>query len=214
VDPTDDVVVVNKTVGSATTVTLPAAPTTGEMLVVKDGKGDAGTNPITVGGNGKTLDGAASYTIDVNSGSVTLVYNGTEWDILSTVSVSSASLSRFTLMGDLAAAVGTTTGGPIIDYVFVESGFTISAINMLCPVSPSSGNITIDILRATSSGGAFSSLYATNTKPSLTCAGNASYQTFTGSNLPDIKTIAAGSVLAVRLTNAPLGASDLYVTIR
>jgi hypothetical protein len=128
----------------------------------------------------------------------------------------SASLSRFMAVGDLASIVASESGGPIIDYVFVPAGFTITAIDVLCPSAPSEGTITIDILRSTGTGQAFSSLYtgAPNTKPSLTCAGNASFATFTGTNLPNTTTIAAGSVLAVKLTAAPLGANDLYVTIR
>lgn len=123
-------------------------------------------------------------------------------------------LSRLVAVGDLALIAATEEGGAIIDYVLVTSDLTISAIDLLCPESPSSGAITIDVLRATTSGGAFSSIYTSNTKPSLTCAGNASFATFTGSNLPNTTSIAAGSVLAVKLTAAPTGAQDLYVTIR
>jgi hypothetical protein len=128
----------------------------------------------------------------------------------------SASLSRFMALGDLASIVASESGGAIIDYVFVPAGFTITAIDVLCPSAPGEGSITIDLLRSTGTGQAFSSLYtgAPNTKPSLTCAGNASFATFTGTNLPNTTTIAAGSVLAVKLTAAPLGANDLYVTIR
>lgn len=77
----DNLIVVNKSVGSATTITLPAAPTTGSMVVVKDGKGDAATNNITVDGNGKNIDGDATRVISVNYGAVSLVYNGTQWNV-------------------------------------------------------------------------------------------------------------------------------------
>jgi hypothetical protein len=80
VDPLDDVVIVNKETGSATTVTLPASPTVGEVVTVKDGKGDAATNNVTVAGNGKNIDGAASYVLNNNYGAVSLVYNGTQWN--------------------------------------------------------------------------------------------------------------------------------------
>lgn len=77
----DNVIVVNKSTGSATTITLPASPASGEIKIVKDGKGDAKTNNITIAGNGKNIDGTASRTINVNYGSFCLVYNGTQWNV-------------------------------------------------------------------------------------------------------------------------------------
>jgi hypothetical protein len=77
----DNIIVVNKSTGSATTITLPASPTSGEIKIVKDGKGDAQTNNITIAGNGKNIDGTASRTINVNYGSYCLVYNGTQWNV-------------------------------------------------------------------------------------------------------------------------------------
>lgn len=76
-------VVVNKTVGSATTVTLVASPIAGHVAVVKDGKGDAGANNITIQSASGTIDGAASKAIGSNFGSMVFGYNGTEWNVLS-----------------------------------------------------------------------------------------------------------------------------------
>ena len=73
---------VNKTVGAATQVNLPASPATGRVLIVKDGKGDAGSNNITVSGNGKNIDGAASVTISSNYGVSRVVYNGTQYNVI------------------------------------------------------------------------------------------------------------------------------------
>lgn len=78
----DYIVVVNKTVGAATAVNLPSSPTTGTMLRIKDGKGDAATNNITVMPAAGTIDGAATYVINVNYGAVDIVYNGTSWSIV------------------------------------------------------------------------------------------------------------------------------------
>lgn len=52
------------------TVTLPAAPTNGMVVVVKDGDGSLGAGfTITVDGNGNTVDGAATFVMDnVNPG--------------------------------------------------------------------------------------------------------------------------------------------------
>jgi hypothetical protein len=65
------------------TVTLPAAPTTGQVHMIKDTTGNASNaNPITVAGNGNNIDGNASIEIRRNYGSFTLIYNGTEWNII------------------------------------------------------------------------------------------------------------------------------------
>lgn len=78
----DDVVIVNKTTGAATAVTLTATPATGDELTIKDGKGDSGTNVITVSPAAGTIDGQASVTIDQNYGARLFVYNGTEWNLI------------------------------------------------------------------------------------------------------------------------------------
>jgi hypothetical protein len=78
----DHIVVVNKSSGEATTVNLPSSPATGRTLVIKDGKGDAATNNITITPAAGTIDGAATLVISANYGSATLVYNGTQWNVV------------------------------------------------------------------------------------------------------------------------------------
>lgn len=82
VTSSDMVVVINKASGAATQVNLPASPASGRLLIVKDGKGDAASNNITVSGNGKNIDGAASVTISSNYGVSRLVYNSTQWNVI------------------------------------------------------------------------------------------------------------------------------------
>ena len=79
---TDDIIVVNKTVGAATTVNLVSSPATGAMVTVKDGKGDAGTNNITITPASGNIDGAGTFVMATNYESLTFVYNGTQWNIL------------------------------------------------------------------------------------------------------------------------------------
>ena len=76
---TDDVIVVNKTSGAATTVNLIASPVTGDSLVIKDGKGDSATNNITIVPNAGTIDGASSLVLATNYAAVNLCYDGTIW---------------------------------------------------------------------------------------------------------------------------------------
>ena len=79
---TETLIVINKSVAATTTVTLQASPTTGRVLIVKDGKGDAGANNITIDGNGKTIDGAGTKVINTNYDVRRLAYNGTEWNLI------------------------------------------------------------------------------------------------------------------------------------
>ena len=61
VQPNDGLIIINKTVGAATTVTLPASASKVGKVKVVDWKGDAGTNNITVNPNGsEKFNGAAS----------------------------------------------------------------------------------------------------------------------------------------------------------
>ena len=77
---TDTIIVVNKTVGSATAVTLPDAVANAKrVLTVVDGKGDAATNNITVSG-AQNINGAASVVINTAYGVLRLVSNGTTWN--------------------------------------------------------------------------------------------------------------------------------------
>ena len=59
----------------ACTVTLPAGPTDGQRILVKDSSGLASVNVITVDGNGKMIDGIALAAIITNYGKIEMVYN-------------------------------------------------------------------------------------------------------------------------------------------
>lgn len=79
---TDQIIIVNKTSGSATELTLPASPTLGMVYRIKDGKGDSETNNITITPDSGNIDGDSNLVINANYTSVDLVYNGTEWNIV------------------------------------------------------------------------------------------------------------------------------------
>lgn len=78
--PTDALIKVDTS--SARTITPLASPTTGQVHIIKDTVGSAAANNITVTPSGKNIDGAASSIINVNYGSITIVYNGSEWSIV------------------------------------------------------------------------------------------------------------------------------------
>jgi hypothetical protein len=68
---------------AARTVILPPDPMIHESHTVKDSTGaGAAANNITVNGNGKLIDGAATNVIAVTRKAVTYVYNGSGWDAI------------------------------------------------------------------------------------------------------------------------------------
>lgn len=77
----DYLVIIRKTVGAATTVNLPAG-VLNQTFVIKDGKGDAFTNNITVTPTSGTIDNKATYVINIGYGAVTFTYDGTQWVVL------------------------------------------------------------------------------------------------------------------------------------
>lgn len=74
----DGVICVNKTSGAATTVNL-AAGYVGEHLTVKDCKGDAATNNITVTPASGNIDGSATYVINTNYGAWLGEFMNSQW---------------------------------------------------------------------------------------------------------------------------------------
>lgn len=84
----ETVLVVRKASAAATAVTLPTvsgAKDNGRTVVVKDGKGDAGTNNITITDpSAQTIDGGASLVISANYGKATLCYDGagSKWNVI------------------------------------------------------------------------------------------------------------------------------------
>ena len=77
----DDLIVINQATGAAISVALEASPAVGVSHRIKDGKGDAATNFITLVPNAGTIDGAPSYVIKVGWYSATVTYSGTEWSL-------------------------------------------------------------------------------------------------------------------------------------
>lgn len=74
----NDVVVCNRTTLGPFTVNLPATPANGDQVRIKDGKGDADTEFITITATGgKTIDGAATLILDESFGARTLVFGDT-----------------------------------------------------------------------------------------------------------------------------------------
>ena len=72
------------TTGSAFTVNLPASPSAGDIMAVKDYTGTFGSNGCTVGRNSSNIRSAASdFKLDTNNAGATFIYvDGTEgWQV-------------------------------------------------------------------------------------------------------------------------------------
>lgn len=73
----DGTVLIDKTAGSATAVSLPPSPTINVAYTVADGKGDAPTHNITVTDpNSYNIDGNASDVLNVAFASKTYLWTG------------------------------------------------------------------------------------------------------------------------------------------
>jgi hypothetical protein len=78
-------VLANTSAGSFT-VTLPATPTVGSQCIIADDASTFGTNNLTVGRNGSTIEGtAADLVLDINGVSVQFIYNGTTWNVFAQI---------------------------------------------------------------------------------------------------------------------------------
>lgn len=79
---TDQYLAVNVS-GGVVTIKLPNAPTTGRVIHIKDSNGLAATSNIsitTVGGS-VTIDGQTTYTMATNYQSVSVIFNGTNYEV-------------------------------------------------------------------------------------------------------------------------------------
>ena len=81
----DEIVMVD--VAQPATVVLPsddAGKSKNRVLYIKDYSGLAQTNPITItSAGGKTIDGVSSVTLDNGYAYIQVVYDGTNWKIIS-----------------------------------------------------------------------------------------------------------------------------------
>ena len=124
----DDIVVINKSSGAATTVNLPSSPTTGQTFVIMDGKGDAATNNITIAPASGNINGASTLVLNTNYASAEVTYNGTQWNAQVSENVNGTVTS-------IATGTGLT-GGPI-----TNSG----TISLVTPVALANGGTHADL---------------------------------------------------------------------
>jgi hypothetical protein len=132
------------TSSAAITVTLPASPSAGDIVAIKDYTGTFQTNNCTIARNSSNIRGAASDFVfeKTNSGGVFIYVDATEgWQILIDGSDTDAQLSYITATGGTV-----TTCGDFKIHTFTGPGtFTVSEV----------GDVgTVDYLVVAGGGGA------------------------------------------------------------
>lgn len=111
------------------TVTLPAAPTAGEVVVVTDATGFLPAHNVIINGNGKTVQGNATYTMsgaqNGTRGGIALQYDGTSWEIFAAFN---PGITQQVYTGPLSSAV-TQNSQDVVIYVDTSAG----AVNLTLP---------------------------------------------------------------------------------
>jgi hypothetical protein len=74
--------IIADTSGGSFTVTLPASPSTGSYVVFVDGGNSFQAYPLTVAGNGSTIDGSyTSAVLNITNAKVEFIYSGSTWEM-------------------------------------------------------------------------------------------------------------------------------------
>lgn len=126
--------IIADTTAGAFTVTLPASPTVGMQVQIADGA-DWGTNNLTVARNGSTIEGAAEdLTLDISGAMVTLIYDGSTWEVYAQIGA---------VGGDVVTLTGTQTlTNKTLNGVILNDGYTEEVYNLSGTViSASNGSI-------------------------------------------------------------------------
>jgi len=157
--------VLTDTSGGDFTVTLPASPATGNQVFIADAAGSWGTNNLTVGRNGQTIDGAAEDLVcDISNVSVQFVYSGSTWEVYSQVAGTGGVLTNQELINttitdyiESVVAIGTVTTSHTFDLAngtLQTATLTASTACTFTMPTPTAGKSFIVMLKQAATTGA------------------------------------------------------------
>lgn len=109
-DPLDLILVVNIT-DISPTINLPPSPHPGETHYIRDASGVAGTVPITVNGNGNTIEGLASVSMSISLGTIKVVWDSGRNTWSTVIASRAVNLATVDVTGVLAASHVGGIGG-------------------------------------------------------------------------------------------------------
>ena len=115
------------TTSATHTINLPASPSTGDTVAIKDYTGTFGTNNVTVGRNSSNMNGSTvDYTANTNHLSLTLVYTDSTEGWVAVADNTSEMSTTF-----ISATGGTTsTSSDFKIHTFTSSGcFVVSCLS-------------------------------------------------------------------------------------
>jgi hypothetical protein len=144
------------TSGGAFTVTLPATPATGNQLVIADSGDTFGTNNLTVGRNGSTIEGTAEdLVLDISGVSVQFVYSGSTWNVYAQLGGNGG--TEVTLAG-VQTLTNKTLTAPVMTAPVLGTPASGTVTNL---TGTASININGTVGATTASTGAFTTVTAT-----------------------------------------------------
>jgi hypothetical protein len=150
--------IIADTSGGSFTVTLPASPATGSYVVFIDGGNSFQTYPLTVAGNGSTIDGSyTSAVLNITNAKVEFIYSGSTWEM-----ATSTGTRGYTGSLGYTGSVGYTgslgyTGSGATGVNWTNKSTTYTAVNndgiiantsggsftVTLPASPSTGSYVV-----------------------------------------------------------------------
>ena len=141
------------TTSGAFTVTLPASPSAGDLVGIKDYANTADTNNITIGRNGSNIEGVANnFVISVEGGSITLIYVDATKGWLSTAAAKASDITVEPLFTTATGGTITTSGDYKIHTFTGPGTFCVSQIGN-SPTNPAGGPNTVSYMVVAGGGG-------------------------------------------------------------
>lgn len=115
--------------GSASTFTMPAAPSTGYVALIKNAAASA---VLTIAGNGSAIDGVSSIQLQPGMGGI-WIYSGSDWRA---VDSRTPAFSAYMAAGSFSVTSATFTKVPLDTLVYDTGGNFSASLHRFLPTVP------------------------------------------------------------------------------